>query len=393
MSLMATLTLFVTTAASAAPTFKMPVPCGQTWLANNDNSSAHVGKELDFNRGSTAEADRGDTVVATAAGTVKTAKNQGTVNGYGNLVTIDHGGGWVSYYAHLETMAVVSGQAVLQGQPIGSVGNSSYRSITPHLHFEIRLGAGYPGNIQAVPGYNYTKGGSQSMKSTNCATQQDPAALCGSGYVVNDTARLGSVGAVVLTYNKAAKNNCAVTLKFGNLGSSRRPACTSRPRVRRKNPIPAATSNTPARSAPIRPRASSGAAPSVASRTTARPSTADAGCKARIGSPLIASVALLLAGSHRDSGRRERRRKGAALPAVNMEAVLKAAQWDPQKTGSAITPGSGPSVLLVEKALQAKGLLAATLRRRALRDVDGDGVHEVAEAARLHRARRQRPSR
>ncbi|MGS0686771.1 M23 family metallopeptidase [Nakamurella sp. GG22] len=218
-SLTAALSVLMATAASAAPTFKMPFPCGQTWVANNDNSSAHVAEELDFNRGSTAADDRGDTVVATAAGTVKTAKNQGTVNGYGNLVTIDHGGGWVSYYAHLETLAVVSGQAVLQGQPIGSVGNSSYRNITPHLHFEIRLGAGYPGNIRAVPGYSYAKGGSQSMKSNNCATKQDPAALCGSGYVVNDTAKLGSVGAVVLTYNKAAKNNCAVTLKFGNLGS------------------------------------------------------------------------------------------------------------------------------------------------------------------------------
>jgi murein DD-endopeptidase MepM/ murein hydrolase activator NlpD len=218
-SLTAVLTVFVTTTASAAPTFKMPFPCGQTWVANNGNSSVHKAEELDFNRGSTAAADRGDTVVAAAAGTVKTAKNQGTTNGYGNLVTIDHGGGYVSYYAHLETMAVVSGQSVLQGQPIGSVGNSSYRNITPHLHFEIRLGSGYPGNIRAVPGYNYGKGGDQKMKSNNCATQQDPAALCGSGYVVNDTARLGSAGAVVLTYNKAAKNNCAVTLKFGKLGS------------------------------------------------------------------------------------------------------------------------------------------------------------------------------
>ncbi|MEO5832389.1 MAG: M23 family metallopeptidase [Nakamurella sp.] len=218
-SMTAVLTLFVTTAASAAPTFKLPFPCGQTWTANNNNSSAHVGKEIDFNRGSTAEADRGDTVVAAAAGTVVTAANQGTVNGYGNLVKIDHGGGWFSYYAHLETMAVRSGQSVLQGQPIGSVGNSSYRNISPHLHFEIREGSGYPGNIRAVPGYSYASGGTQSLKSTNCATQQDPAALCGSGYVVNDTARLGSVGAVVLTYNKAAKNNCAVTLKFGNLGT------------------------------------------------------------------------------------------------------------------------------------------------------------------------------
>lgn len=46
------------------------------------------------------------------------------------------------------------------------------------------------------------------------------------------------------------------------------------------------------------------------------------------------------------------------LPAVNMEAVLKAAQWDPRKPDSAVTPGSGPSVLQVERALNAKGLLA-----------------------------------
>ena len=77
---------------------------------------------------------------------------------------------------------------------------------------------------------------------------------------------------------------------------------------------------------------------------------------------------------------------------MNMEAVLKAAQWDPQKTGSAITPGSGPSVLLVEKALQAKGLLAASY-------VDGHygtstvTAYTVAETTRIHRTRRQRHSR
>ena len=79
------------------------------------------------------------------------------------------------------------------------------------------------------------------------------------------------------------------------------------------------------------------------------------GWKARIGS-LIGAVALVVAGSIAIPAGAS----AAALPAVNMEAVLKAAQWDPQKTGSAITPGSGPSVLLVEKALQAKGLLAAS---------------------------------
>ncbi|RKT54836.1 peptidoglycan-binding domain-containing protein [Saccharothrix australiensis] len=47
------------------------------------------------------------------------------------------------------------------------------------------------------------------------------------------------------------------------------------------------------------------------------------------------------------------------LPAVSMEAVLKAAQIDPRRSDSAITPGSGDGVLLVEQALSARGLLDA----------------------------------
>lgn len=48
----------------------------------------------------------------------------------------------------------------------------------------------------------------------------------------------------------------------------------------------------------------------------------------------------------------------AAAATVNMEAVIKAAMWDPYKPGQDITPGSGPSVKTVEQALAAKGLLA-----------------------------------
>jgi peptidoglycan hydrolase-like protein with peptidoglycan-binding domain len=48
-----------------------------------------------------------------------------------------------------------------------------------------------------------------------------------------------------------------------------------------------------------------------------------------------------------------------ALPVVNMEAVLKAAQIDPRRADSAITPGSKDSVLAVEQALSAKGMLAS----------------------------------
>ncbi|WP_367138938.1 peptidoglycan-binding protein [Saccharothrix sp. HUAS TT1] len=49
-----------------------------------------------------------------------------------------------------------------------------------------------------------------------------------------------------------------------------------------------------------------------------------------------------------------------ALPVVDMEAVLKAAQIDPRRADSAVTPGSGDSVRAVEQALVAKGLLAST---------------------------------
>jgi peptidoglycan hydrolase-like protein with peptidoglycan-binding domain len=48
-----------------------------------------------------------------------------------------------------------------------------------------------------------------------------------------------------------------------------------------------------------------------------------------------------------------------ALPTGNMEALVKAAQWDPRKSGTGITPGSGDSVRLVEQALAARGLLAS----------------------------------
>jgi peptidoglycan hydrolase-like protein with peptidoglycan-binding domain len=48
-----------------------------------------------------------------------------------------------------------------------------------------------------------------------------------------------------------------------------------------------------------------------------------------------------------------------AAATVNMESVIKAAMWDPYKPNQDITPGSGPSVKIVEQALDAENLLAA----------------------------------
>jgi peptidoglycan hydrolase-like protein with peptidoglycan-binding domain len=50
----------------------------------------------------------------------------------------------------------------------------------------------------------------------------------------------------------------------------------------------------------------------------------------------------------------------AALPSVNMEAAVKAAQIDPRRADDTLTPGAKASVLLVEQALRDRHLLDAT---------------------------------
>jgi murein DD-endopeptidase MepM/ murein hydrolase activator NlpD len=58
--------------------------------------------------------------------------------GYGRLVVIAHRLGMTSWYAHLRSIAVRTGQCVLAGTPVGTVGASG-RATGPHLHFELRL--------------------------------------------------------------------------------------------------------------------------------------------------------------------------------------------------------------------------------------------------------------
>ena len=57
--------------------------------------------------------------------------------GYGYHIVIDHGNGYQTLYAHLNSIYVNVGDNVAQGQQIGEMGNTG-NATGPHLHFEIR---------------------------------------------------------------------------------------------------------------------------------------------------------------------------------------------------------------------------------------------------------------
>ena len=57
---------------------------------------------------------------------------------YGNLIVINHGNGYETFYAHLSSINVVPGQIVYQGNVIGASGNTGCSS-GPHIHFEVRV--------------------------------------------------------------------------------------------------------------------------------------------------------------------------------------------------------------------------------------------------------------
>jgi murein DD-endopeptidase MepM/ murein hydrolase activator NlpD len=62
----------------------------------------------------------------------------GGMNGYGNVVIVDHGGGFSTLYAHQSRLGSSKGQLVDQGQVIGYVGSTGH-STGPHCHFETRF--------------------------------------------------------------------------------------------------------------------------------------------------------------------------------------------------------------------------------------------------------------
>ncbi|MCB5179385.1 M23 family metallopeptidase [Streptomyces antimicrobicus] len=88
----------------------------------------------------------GTSVKAVGAGTVVTA---GWGGAYGNEVVVRHADGRYSQYGHLSRLSVSVGQTVSAGQQLGLSGSTG-NSTGPHLHFEIRTGAGYGSDIDPL---------------------------------------------------------------------------------------------------------------------------------------------------------------------------------------------------------------------------------------------------
>jgi len=75
----------------------------------------------------------GAPVLAASRGIVTFA---GKMQGFGNMIDIDHGYGYVTRYGHMSSITVRAGDTVADGQLIGRIGSRG-RSTGPHLHYEV----------------------------------------------------------------------------------------------------------------------------------------------------------------------------------------------------------------------------------------------------------------
>jgi murein hydrolase activator len=89
---------------------------------------------ITIQKGVDIRAARGETVRAVAPGKIVHA---GWFKGYGNLVIVDHGDGYYTLVAHLQSMNTAVGEEVAAGALLGTVGDTASLK-GPYLYFEVR---------------------------------------------------------------------------------------------------------------------------------------------------------------------------------------------------------------------------------------------------------------
>ena len=91
--------------------------------------------EREFHKGLDISTRKKSPVIAPSDGIVSSVRWD---HGYGKLLSISHGYGVKTRYAHLDEVLVKQGQYVKRGQKIALVGDTG-RTTGPHLHYEVHL--------------------------------------------------------------------------------------------------------------------------------------------------------------------------------------------------------------------------------------------------------------
>lgn len=115
-------------------------PTANHFLSGNDYWSGHLGIDI--------AGGVGDGIFASDAGVV--VFSGWSTTGYGYMVMIDHGTGYLTVYGHMSQVSTQCGQSVGQGTYIGAVGSTG-NSTGPHLHFETRYMGGFVNPWYVLP--------------------------------------------------------------------------------------------------------------------------------------------------------------------------------------------------------------------------------------------------
>jgi LPXTG-motif cell wall-anchored protein len=169
-------------AQGGPPGLQLPFECGQEWRLDTWGHAP----ALDMVREPDQEGTEGALLIAPAGGVVNQSFRHDNA---GEVIQIDHGGGWFTTYLHLQSRSVQAGDEVAPGEEIGHVGRTGPTSNDhPHLHFELGFDEdgdgeaswGFEGSERERPsfgGVEYGQGNSQTWRdvaSGNCGEPAPP---------------------------------------------------------------------------------------------------------------------------------------------------------------------------------------------------------------------------
>lgn len=110
------------------------LPIQQSYITSNFGYRADpLGGGSQFHKGVDFEANTGDPVLTVADGVVTYS---GVRSGYGNVIEVDHGNGYVTRYAHNSRLTRQVGDLVRRGEEVAKAGSTG-RSTGAHVHFEV----------------------------------------------------------------------------------------------------------------------------------------------------------------------------------------------------------------------------------------------------------------